>query len=496
MKKPTTFLSFILFFSLLLTGVYCSDNDEASSNTAAKRTTTSSASEAKTIVNSSGSVSNFTVASNAITPAVVHIKTRFTASQASSPLEQLYGAPSSRSIPAAGSGSGVIITTDGYIATNNHVIEDASAIEVILPDRRAFQARLTGTDPNTDLALLKIDAENLPVAQLGNSDNVQIGEWVLAVGYPLSLNTTVTAGIISAKGRSIGIINQPSSRSTDPGAASTAIESFLQTDAAINPGNSGGALVNTNGEVIGINTAIASQTGSYAGYAFSIPINLAKKILDDLKKFGEVKRAVLGVSFPSPAIEDEFLRRQGIDPGAVKGVYITDVLGGSAAATAGLKEGDIIQSIDGIPIVSSSEFSERIARHRPGDVVELTYLRNGKTLSISVKLKEESKAASTRTQSQQEIFNKLGANFAPLSDALKQRYDLNAGVIITNVRTGGFFDQLGIPEGTIIVMINGKPVNTPDEVGRAFLSAQSGVIQILGIAPDGSRIAFTFSLGT
>ena len=495
MKKPLALLSFSWASYILLFGVSCSDRDQAASPTTAERTTSTSASEARSVVNSAGNVSSFTAASNAITPAVVHIKMRFTASQASNPLEQLYGAPSRQQVPVAGSGSGVILTTDGYIATNNHVVEGASEIEVILPDRRAFQARLVGQDPNTDLALLKIDAEELPVAQLGNSDNVQIGEWVLAVGYPLSLNTTVTAGIISAKGRSIGIINQPSSRNANV-AGSTAIESFLQTDAAINPGNSGGALVNTNGEVVGINTAIASQTGSYAGYAFAIPINLAKKILDDLKKFGEVKRAVLGVSFPAPIIEDQYLRQQGIDPGTVKGVYITDVLGGSAAAAAGLKEGDIIQSIDGVPIASSSEFSERIARHRPGDVVELAYLRNGKIHSISVKLKEETKALTRRTQSQQEIFNKLGASFAPLSDALKQRYELNGGVIVSDVRGGGFFDQLGIPEGTIIVMINGKPVNTPDEVGRVFLSAQSGIIQILGVAPDGSRIAFTFSLGT
>jgi len=496
MNKPASLLSLILLSTFLLTGVYCSDKGNTSKDSIGGHATTSSASEAKTVVNSSGNVSDFTVASNAITPAVVHIKTRFTAARASSSLERLYGAPSSRSIPVAGSGSGVIISPDGYIATNNHVVEGAAEIEVILPDRRAFKARLAGQDPNTDLALLRIDANELPVAALGNSDNVQIGEWVLAVGYPLSLNTTVTAGIISAKGRSIGIINRPSSRSTGASSASTAIESFLQTDAAINPGNSGGALVNTNGEVIGINTAIASQTGSYAGYAFAIPINLAKKILDDLKKFGEVKRAVLGVSFPAPAIEDQFLRQQGIDPGKVKGVYITDVLSGSAAANAGLKEGDIIQSIDGVPINVTSEFSERIARHRPGDVIELTYLRNGKANTISVKLKEESKATARKNQSQQEIFTKLGASFAPLTDALKQRYDVNTGVVVTDVRSGGFFDQLGIPEGTIIVMINGKPVNTPDEVALALSSAQSGVIQILGVAPDGSRIAFTFSLGT
>lgn len=242
-------------------------------------------------------------------PAVVHIKTRYNASPSGSgnPFEQLYGPPSAGSVPAMGSGSGVTISADGYIATNNHVVENASAIEVIFPDRRAFSARLVGTDPNTDLALIKVDATGLPIVKPGNSDAVQVGEWVLAVDYPLSLNTTVTAGIISAKGRSIGIINRSGENGfggNEAQSSNTAIESFLQTDAAINPGNSGGALVNTDGELIGINTAIASQTGSYAGYAFAIPVNLVIKILDDLKKYGSVKRGILGVSFPSPVAED------------------------------------------------------------------------------------------------------------------------------------------------------------------------------------------------
>ncbi|MDQ3847075.1 MAG: trypsin-like peptidase domain-containing protein [Bacteroidota bacterium] len=499
MKQSTISLHALLICTLLMASIYCSDKKGASNNPNTEPNQGTGLATQTANRNLSDKAENFVAASSAVTPAVVHIKTRYNTAQAgySNPLEQLYGAPR-RSVPVMGSGSGVIITADGYIATNNHVIEDASAIEVILPDRRSFSARLVGQDPNTDLALLKINANRLPVVPLGNSDNVQVGEWVLAIGYPLSLNTTVTAGIISAKGRSIGIINQ--SRENDlganPAAGSTAIESFLQTDAAINPGNSGGALVNTNGELIGINTAIASQTGSYAGYAFAIPVNLAKKILDDLKQYGSVKRGVLGVSFPSPAAEDQYLRQQGINPGTVKGVYIINVLNGSAADLAGLKEGDIIQSIDGVPVTTSSEFSERIARHRPGDKVTLTYLRNGKSVTVSVTLKEESNTAAENTQPLQNIFNKLGASFAPLPEALKERYDLTSGVIITDVQSGGFFDQLGIPEGTIIVMINGKPVNTPEEVGSALLAAQSGIIQILGIAPDGSRIAFNFSLGT
>jgi Do/DeqQ family serine protease len=492
MKNTKVWQAIVLCCMLSFTGIYCTNNN--GTTTAEKNVQTSTSSNAAR--GSAGVISDFTTASNAVTPAVVHIKTRFNSSGAASPFEELYGIPSSN-VPASGSGSGVIITKDGYIATNNHVVENASAIEVILPDRRALTARLIGQDPNTDLALLKIDGRNLPVVSFGNSDNVQVGEWVLAVGYPLSLNTTVTAGIISAKGRSIGIINRPSTNRFQGGASqagNTAIESFLQTDAAINPGNSGGALVNTNGELIGINTAIASQTGSYAGYAFAIPVNLAKKVLDDLKQFGTVKRGVLGVSFPSPAAEVQFLKQQGIDPSTIKGVYITGIASGSAAAGAGLREGDIIQSIDGVPLNSSSEFSERIARHRPGDVVKLTYLRNGKTNTVNIRLKEESKAIASGTL--KGIYERLGATFAPISPAMKERFELNSGVLVREVRSGGFFDQLGIQNGTVIVMINGRPMNTAEDVGRALLSTQNGIIQMLGVAPDGSRIAFNFSLGT
>ncbi len=324
---------------------------------------------------------NFVPAAKAVTPGVVHIKTLYGNSNGTFPSN--YGGGN---VPAMGSGSGVVISKDGYIATNNHVVENATQIEVVFTDRRSFKAKLVGRDPNTDLALLKVEEKNLPVVELGNSDNIEVGEWVLAVGYPFSLNTTVTAGIVSAKGRSIGIINSGAPGSGSP-QASSAIESFIQTDAAINPGNSGGALVDMDGRLIGINTAIASLTGSYAGYAFAVPVNLAKKILDDLKKYGEVKRGLLGVSFPAPAAEEQYLKQQGINPGSVKGVFITGIQKGSAADIAGLQEGDIIQSIDGTELFSSAEFSERIARHRPGDKVKLEFLRDGKSSSTTGYLK-------------------------------------------------------------------------------------------------------------
>lgn len=462
MKKSATLFLFILTWIIIGIGFYFLNRNSAEEASTTPRVTSKH-----------GDMSNradFVNAAQLVTPAVVHIRT------------------------ASGLGSGVIIAADGYIATNNHVIENAEAITVILPDRREFQAKLVGRDPNTDLALLKINVNKLPTVKLGNSDEVLVGEWVLAVGYPFSLSTTATAGIVSAKGRNIGIIEASQQAAAEQ--ASGAIESFIQTDAAINPGNSGGALVNTRGELIGINAAIASMTGSYAGYAFAIPVNLAKKILDDFKEFGEVRRGILGVSFPSPSIEDQFLKQQGIKPGSVNGVFITDIQGGSAAAAAGLKAGDIIQKIDGQQIYSSSEFSERIARRRPGDEVKLTYLRNGKAQNTTAKLKAEDRSPDlAASQSLNEMYEKLGARFTPLSPSLKQRLQLNAGVVVTEVSRNGVFGQLGIPPGTIIVYINGAEILSPNDIETALIEAGRSRIQILAIAPDGSKVAFNFSFG-
>ena len=443
----------------------------------------------------------FVQASATVSPAVVHIKTTYTnvATGPRSPLEELFGAPQS-SGQARASGSGVLITPDGYIVTNNHVIENASEIEVILPDKRTFKGKLIGRDPSTDLALVKVEGKNLPIVQMGNSDNVQVGEWVLAVGYPLSLNSTVTAGIVSAKGRSIGILDRPSQenygqRTEVP--AGSAIESFIQTDAAINPGNSGGALVNTGGQLIGINAAIASQTGSYAGYGFAIPVNLVKKIVTDFRKYGEVRRGYLGVSFPAPTVEDQMLREQGINPANVKGVYITGVQPNSGAAAAGLKAGDIIQSINGVPVTSSAEFSERIARQGPGDKVELSYLRGKKTSQVSVTLQDEAamRVAANNTSSGKGLHTKLGASFAPLPADVKQRYRLRSGVVVTDVANGGFFDMAGVPRGTIITSVNGRPVNTLAELDNALGSSKSSMARIDGITPDGTGFVFNFPLG-
>lgn len=435
---------------------------------------------------------NLINAARLVTSGVVHVKTLFQGAGANRLMSELYG---QESAPSAGSGSGVIISPNGYVATNNHVVENSSEIQIVLADRRSYSAELIGRDPTTDIALLKVEAENLPFVALGNSDSTQIGEWVLAVGYPYSMNTTVTAGIISAKGRSLGIIGRSLSRGPDAAQAPTAIESFIQTDAAINPGNSGGALVNMNGELIGINTAIASLTGSYAGYGFAVPVNLAKKILDDLKEFGEVRRGILGVSFPSPAVEDQFFQQQGIDPGTIKGVFITGIQKGSAADEAGLREGDIIKAIDSVEVFTSAEFSERIGRHRPGDQINIQYLRKNEARNAVATLKGIERESVASSESLNAIYERLGAKFSTLTPSIKQRYGLRAGVLVTDVKRGGIFDMIGIPPGTVIVYINGQAMNTPEDIDNALVEARNAKVQILGIAPDGSRIAFDFSLG-
>jgi len=332
---------------------------------------------------------DFTQASAAVAPGVVHIKTTYSrkGSQQSqgSPFdmfEEFFGMPQGggrrqmQAQPVQASGSGVIISDDGYIVTNNHVVEDADKIEVVLTDKRTFEAKLIGRDPNTDLALLKVASKGLPVVKMGNSDNVNVGEWVLAFGYPLGLQSTVTAGIISAKGRQIGILSEgqqqqrgnPFGGGAEQAPVSSAIESFIQTDAVINKGNSGGALTNASGELIGINSAIASPTGVYAGYGFAIPVNLVKKIVDDFVEFGNVKRGYIGVTYKE--VNPEMAKERGFTD--VNGLYVEDAVSGGAAAEAGIKKGDILTKINGKEITGSPVLSETIGRLRPGDKVNIT----------------------------------------------------------------------------------------------------------------------------
>ncbi|MBD1424349.1 Do family serine endopeptidase [Sphingobacterium arenae] len=444
---------------------------------------------------------DFTEAAAAVSPGVVHIKVTMTrrASQGrggGSPFdmfEEFFGMPQRRQAQprqATASGSGVLISPDGYIVTNNHVVEDADKIEVKLTDQRTFEAKVIGRDADFDLALLKVTASNLPFVKFGDSDNVRIGEWVLAVGYPLSLQSTVTAGIVSAKGRQIGILGEqgqgsPYGQPQEP-IVRTAVESFIQTDAVINKGNSGGALVNTRGELIGINAAIASPTGVYAGYGFAIPVNLVKKIVNDFKEFGTVQRGYVGINFREvdDAIREEFK----IDD--IHGLYVFDVVKEGAAAAAGLQKGDVITKVEGRTIYSSSDLQERVARLNPGDKLKLTYKRDGKERDITVTLKaQEAKKSSADEEvsaSATEIFNKLGASFTPASDAQKKKFGVNSGVVIKQVHRGGMFEYFGVETGLIVTHVNGKPVNNVDDVESALGSTKRNIVRITGVSETGT----------
>lgn len=447
------------------------------------------------IISSTGNL-DFTEAAAAVSPGVVNIQVTIRRQQSSrggSPFdmfEEFFGRPNQRrQQPQEGhaSGSGVIVTPDGYIITNNHVVEEANKIEVKLTDNRVFEAKVIGKDKNSDLALIKIPATNLPIVKFGDSDNVRIGEWVLAVGYPLTLESTVTAGIVSAKGRNLGLLGE---RQQDMYGSevpiNTGIESFIQTDAVINRGNSGGALVNANGELIGINTAIASPTGYYSGYGFAIPINLAKKIMDDFIEFGRVNRGLIGVTFRelNRSVADEL----GIDE--VSGLVVEGVSKGGAAEEVGMKEGDIITKLEGKAIRSSSDLQEHVYRLRPGDKVKLTYKRDGKEKNVTVTLKPEEtlkqQEEEESNQSATEIYNKLGASFIPAPANRKEELGVESGVIVSDVHRDGLFSYFGVKRGTLITHVNGQPVNNADQVEKALAKTSRNMVKITSTPSRGS----------
>jgi len=383
-----------------------------------------------------------------------------------------------------GLGSGVIISKDGYIVTNNHVIADAERLEVTLNDNRNFAATVVGSDPITDLALIKIDAPSLHVIPMGDSENLHVGEWVLAVGNPFGFTSTVTSGIVSAKARNI---------STSTGAATGAgIESYIQTDAAVNRGNSGGALVNLKGELVGINTAIYSQTGTYAGCSFAIPTSIVQKVVDDIKKYGTVQRAVLGISFVE--LSPELIAKEKLQ-GPTAGIYVAEVLDRSAALEAGLQAGDIIVAIDGRPIRSTAEMQEAMTRMSPGDKVDIQYYRNGTPSVTSATMRNKSgNTALTRADND----SRLGASFEPIDQATARRLGLRAGLTVKNLSDDGFFGRAGIREGFIIVSVNGQRVSSPDEISAAYRHATAEgadrVLFISGIYPSGKTAHYAVSL--
>ena len=384
--------------------------------------------------------------------------------------------------PRVGMGSGVIISEDGYIVTNNHVIDQANKIEVTLNDKRSFEATLIGSDPVTDLALLKIDAEKLPIVRFGDSDKLQVGEWVLAVGNPFQLNSTVTAGIVSAKSRNLGMI-APSSR--------MGIESFIQTDAAVNPGNSGGALVNTAGELVGINTAIYSETGNYAGYSFAIPTSIVSKVITDLKQYGTVQRAMLGVSIME--MNDQLAKEKKIE--LRKGVYVAEVSERSAALEAGLESGDVIVAINGVATPTVAILQEQIARYRPGDKVKIEYFRG--------KDKKEADATLKNSDGNTEVtkasnIDMLGATLKEASDELKNKLRIRGGVEVAKVKEGQF-KKAGIRDGFVILDINGERIMNVKNVEAVFQALMRGetrdkVMFIKGLYPNGRAANYAVPL--
>lgn len=368
-----------------------------------------------------------------------------------------------------GSGSGVIISEDGYIVTNNHVIKEATKLEVTLNNQQSYTATVVGTDPNTDIALIKIDESNLPFLSFYNSDNLQIGEWVLAVGNPFGLTSTVTAGIISAKGRGIGILGKNSDHP---------IESFIQTDAAINPGNSGGALVNTNGHLVGINSAISSPTGSYAGYGFAVPANLVKKIVNDIKNYGMVQRGYIGIRGFDLSNEQQlkaFNKEKGTHLKTGTGIYVTDVAEDSGAEEAGIEEGDIVKKVDGKEIKTFSILSLVVGSKNPGDKVSVDLLRDGKEKNISVRLKDLNGNTKIRTKADLTVAEKLGASFEGLTDKQKVQYGIESGVLISKLKEGSELAQLGMQQGYIILKVNNKKVDSEKDVNKILKNYKGNV---------------------
>jgi Do/DeqQ family serine protease len=425
---------------------------------------------------------DFSAVAELSTPTVVHIKTTIEMASKQPDFFDPFGMFENPQFnqPQQASGSGVLITSDGYIATNNHVIENASKIEVVLNDKRSYTAELVGRDPETDLALLKIEEKGLEFLSFGNSDDVKVGEWVIAVGNPFNLTSTVTAGIVSAKGRNINLIRQ--------NGGEYAIENFIQTDAAVNPGNSGGALVNTRGELIGINTAIASRTGSYAGYSFAVPVNLAKKILDDLLKYGEVKRAILGVRIQD--ITAELAEEKGIKN--IKGVYIPDVVQDGAADKAGIKAGDVILKINEQIIDKASSLQEEISKYYPGDKVKVILLRDGKELSKEVTLRSKTGKTEIVTDISRETKELLGATFENMSRDEKLDLKIRNGVKISKVKSGPIQEK-DIPVGFVITHIDKKPVYTSVDAVK-MLSEKDGTVLIEGVMPNGKEEAFAIRI--
>ena len=419
-------------------------------------------------------VNDFIFAAEQTVHAVVHVKTKTTVSSSySNPLyEFFYGPGASQPREVRGFGSGVIVTADGYIVTNNHVIEEADEVDVTLNDKRTFAAEIVGRDPSTDIAVLKIKATGLPYIRFGNSDAIRLGEWVLAVGNPFNLTSTVTAGIVSARGRSLGLLDNQ-----------YRIESFIQTDAALNQGNSGGALVNVRGELIGITTAIISPSGAYAGNSFAVPSSIVKKVYEDLKEFGEVQRGLMGVNITD--VTSEIAEKENLKE--IRGVYLTGVIEDGAAKAAGLEEKDVIIAINGESVETTADLQEKVSRYRPGDKLEVTYLRKGKESKKNVVLRNIEGGTGVIAPGAQSS-SVFGATFTPLTAGERSQYKISGGVKITTI-TDGRFRDLGLSKGTVIVDVNGQKVNSGSDIRRATSDGKS-LTSVEGFTPDGTYFKY------
>lgn len=416
---------------------------------------------------------DFTYAARISTPGVVHVTSTAKANSQSSPHIfdpfGFFGDPRSFSPqPKVSSGSGVIISPDGYIVTNNHVISGANQVEVVLNDKQKYLAQVVGADPSTDIALLKIDAKNLSYLPFANSDSVLVGQWVLAVGNPFNLESTVTAGIVSAKGRSINILDD-----------NAAIESFIQTDAAVNPGNSGGALIDLSGQLIGVNTAIASPTGTFAGYSFAVPANLVRKVVGDLKEYGLVQRGFLGVTIRNVDIE----QMKELNLPDANGVYINEILEGSAADDAGLKPGDVIRSINGSAIITTAHLQETVAQYSPGDKLSMEYIRSGKLNTTTVTLKNKNKGVELLNKANLEVDDLLGVTFEELSETDRKKLGIKAGVKVKKIGDGAIKKYTDMRDGFVITHIDREPVTSQKRLVEILKSKKGGVM-VEGMYPD------------
>lgn len=426
---------------------------------------------------------NYTTAAELTINGVVHVKTEGIVEynqQGFDPLKQFFYGDGNFNQkfrqPIKGAGSGVIISADGFIVTNNHVIEKADQIKITLNNKKTYDAELVGTDPTTDLALLKIEEEGLPYISYGNSDRIKVGEWVLAVGNPFNLTSTVTAGIVSAKGRDIDILGN------DPFTGNSSIESFIQTDAAVNPGNSGGALVNTKGELIGINAAIKSNTGSFAGYSFAIPANIVKKVVSDLKDFGMVQRAYIGVQIKN--IDEKLAEEIGIDD--LNGIYVAKLMDKGSAKDAGIKEGDIIREIEGLEVNSATELQAKIGEYRPGDQITVSIVREGKIIKKEVLLKNMEGNTAIIKDSDNKLQKSLGAKFANVDSKLSKELKLEGGAQIETIFPGKL-QSANIGEGFIITKVDKTEVKNVEELLEILSEKKNEGVLLQGIYPNGRK---------